>query len=228
MPNWFKMHKLFTWLKSAREPLSFYRSTPEPSKNIEKSLQDRILQACSGSDVSTTRNLLDEWHHMLFQHTAESGTVETLEHLLHRYGTTPELQQRMLELAAKHCNVPVFAFLLHQEPEPVIDDAVRGEAIIGGVEIWKLIADRRPELLKWDFGEKGDLITFAALMNQTAVLEYFLAAGLDPNDSHFFVSQTFHVIQKMPNIKPEIVDLMRKYGATDEKAAAANKKWRCL
>ncbi|KAL8870263.1 MAG: hypothetical protein Q9174_003650 [Haloplaca sp. 1 TL-2023] len=222
------MNKLMSWLRSARESFGFNRSVPVPSESIEVSLQDRIFEACSGPDISTTRNLLDGWQQMLFQHTAKSGNVETLEHLCHRYGTTPDLQQRMLEVAARHGNAPVFAFLLHQDPEPVIDDAVRGEAIVGGVEIWKIIVDHRPELIRWDFGEKGDLITFAALSNQAAVLEYFLDAGLDPNDSHFFVSQTFHVIQKLPNIKPEIVDLMRKYGATDEKATAANKKWRGL
>ena len=165
---------------------------------------------------------------MLFQHTAESGTVENLEHLLHRYGTTPELQQDMLERAAKHANVPVFAFLLHQDPEPVITDAVRSEACCGGVKIWKLILDHRPELIRWDWGEKGDLIMAAAWLNNAPLLEFFLAAGLDPNESHFFVSQTFIAFQKFPHVKPEIIDLMRKYGATEEKALAAKEKWRKL
>lgn len=170
--------------------------------------------------------LLDEWHELLFRQAAKLGSVEVLQQLLDRYGTTAVLNQLMLEQAAQHGNAAVFRFLLQQQPEAMISDDVRSNALEGGVEIWKVILDHKPELINYDFGEKGDLLAMATLMNNVPLLRFFLAEGLDPNNSRLFTKPIIDVASATPSVKPEILDLLLQYGATVEKSLAANKEWR--
>lgn len=195
-------------------------------ENLEGSLQDRIWGACADEDGSRIHTLLDEWHESLFTQVAKTGSVEILQHILDRYGTTAELNQLMLEQAAQHGNAPVFKFLLQQRPEPVITDDVRVKALEGGVEIWKAILDHKPEFINYDFGEKGDLLAMATLMNNVPLLQFFLERGLDPNKSQFFIQPTIDFASTTPGIKPEILDLLIQYGATKEKSQKATNEWR--
>jgi hypothetical protein len=196
------------------------------TKTLKGSLQDLILGACADQDGSRMHTLLDEWHELLFRQVAKFGRVEILQQLLHRYGTTDALNQLMLEQAAQHGNAAVFRFLLQQQPEAVISDDVRSNALVGGVEIWKVILDHKPELINYDFGEKGDLLAMATLMNNIPLLRFFLTAGLDPNNSRLFTKPIIDVALAAPSVKPEILDLLVLYGATKEKSLTANKKWR--
>ncbi|KAI4175536.1 MAG: hypothetical protein LQ346_008057 [Caloplaca aetnensis] len=202
------------------------RNTPVRPKGCEGSLQDQILGACSDKDVSRMHTLLDEWHELLFSQAARSGSVDILQQLLDRYSTTGALNQLMLEQSAQHGNAAVFSFLLHQQPEPVISDKVRSNALDGGVEIWKAIVDHKPELINYDFGEKGHPLAMAAMMNNAPLLRFFLEAGLDPNNSRFVMTPIIDIASTTPSIQPEILDLLLQYGATKEKSMAATKKWR--
>lgn len=202
------------------------RNTPVRPKGFEGSLQDRILGACSDSDASRMNTLLDEWHELLFSQAAKSGSVDISKQLLGRYSTSAALNQLMLEQAAQHGNAPVFSFLLQQQPEPVISDKVRSDALDGGVEIWKAIVDHKPELINYDFGEKGHPLAMAAMMNNAPLLRFFLEAGLDPNNSRFVKTPIIEIASTTPSIKPEILDLLLQYGATKEKSLAATKEWR--
>lgn len=199
---------------------------PIPPENLQGSLQDRILGACADENGSRIPTLLDEWHEVLFRQAAKLGSVEILQHILDRYGTTAELNQLMLEQAAQHGNAPVFNFLLQQRPEPVISDGVRSKALEGGVEIWKVILDHNPEFINYDFGEKGDLVAMATLMNNVPLLRFFLARGLDPNKSRFFIQPIIDFASTTPWIKPEVLGLLIQYGATKEKSQKANNEWR--
>ncbi|KAI4114071.1 MAG: hypothetical protein LQ345_005046 [Seirophora villosa] len=129
----------------------------------------------------------------------------------------------MLEQAAQHGNASVFEFLPKQQPEPVISDKVRSHALEGGVGIWKAILDHKSGLIDYDFGEKGDPLAMAALMNNIPLLRFFLEAGLDPNNSRFFTAPIIDVASTNPSINPEILTLLLQYGATKEKSLAANK-----
>ncbi|KAL8771462.1 MAG: hypothetical protein Q9209_003132 [Squamulea sp. 1 TL-2023] len=202
------------------------RIIPTSPKVPEGSLQALILGACHDADVSIMDALLDQWHKLLFRHVAETGSPEILQHLLDRYGTTPVLNQLMLEEAAQHGNAAVFRYLLQHQPDTAITDSVRSNALQGGVEIWKVIHDHQPELLNRDFGEKGDLIAMATLMNNVPLLHFFLAVGLDPNKSRFFMSPIIDVASANSSIQPEILELLLRYGVTKEKSLSANEKWR--
>lgn len=191
-----------------------------------KSLQEQILEACSGKDAPKLRSLLEGWHELLLKQAAGSGSVEIAQQLLDQYGTTKALKQLMLEEAAQQGNVEVFRFLLQQRPDAEISDNVRSYALEGGVEIWKAILDHRPELINYDFGEKGDLISMAVLMNNVPLLAFFLVNGLDPNKSHFFSKPIIDVATTNPAIKREVLDLLVQHGATREKSLGTNKVWR--
>lgn len=222
-------HEMISFLTTLlhKRPKSFMpsRNTPMRPPTLERSLLDSILEACADKDVPRMHTLLEEWHEVFFRQVAKSGSVEILQHGLGRYGTTAAQNQLMLEQAAQHGNAAVFGFLLQQQPEPVISDLVRSNALEGGVEIWQLILDHRPELINYDFGEQGDLLTMATLMNNVPLLRFFLAAGLDPNKSRLFTKPIFEVALETPTTtKPEILELLLQYGATKEKSLMANKK----
>ncbi|KAL9013246.1 MAG: hypothetical protein Q9173_002052 [Seirophora scorigena] len=202
------------------------RNTPVRPQPSEGSLHDRILGTCSDKDATRIHILLDEWHQLIFRQAAKAGSVEILQQFLHRYSTTAVLIQLMLEQAAQHGNPSIFKFLLKQQPEPVISDKVRSNALEGGVDIWNAILDHKPELIDYDFGEKGDPLAMAALMNTIPLLQFFLEAGLDPNNSRFFDAPIIDVASMNPSINPEILDLLLQYGAIKEKSLAANKKLR--
>ena len=189
-------------------------------------LQAQILETCSGKDASKLRSLLNEWHERLMKQAARSGSVEIVQQLFDRYGTTKALNQIALQEAAQHGNVGVFSFLLRQQPDVEISDDVRSYALEGGVEIWKAILEHSPELIEYDFGEKGDLISMAVLMNNVPLLTFFLANGLDPNESHFFGKPIIDVATKDSAIRPEVIDLLVQHGATREKSQLANKAWK--
>ena len=212
--------------RTCRESVMPIPDPPMHPQSLEGSLQDRILRACAEENVSRIHTLLDEWHELLFRQAAKLGNVEILQQLLDRYGTTAELNQLMLEQAAQHGNTPVFKFLLQHQPEAVISDDVRSNALEGGVEIWTVILNHKPELINYDFGEKGDLLAMATLMNNVPLLQFFLAQGLDPNKSRLFAKSIIDVASASPSIKPEILDLLVQYGATQEKSRTANKNWR--
>lgn len=202
------------------------RNTITRPKTREGSLQDLILGACADKDDTAMHTLLDEWHELLFRQAAKLGSVEILQQLLDRYGTTALLNQLMLKQAAQHGNAAVFRFLLQQQPEAVISDDVRLNALEGGVEIWKVILDHQPELINYDFGEKGDLLAMATMMNNVPLVGLFLAKGLDPNNSRLFTKPIIDVVSANSSIKPEILDLLLQYGATKEKSLKANREWR--
>lgn len=204
---------LSTWLETFR-------------KSIISTLREQILEACAGKDVPKLRSLLEGWHELLLKQAARSGNVEIIQQLLDQYGTTDALNQCMLKEASQQGNVDIFRFLLQQRPDAEISDDVRSCALEGGVEIWKAILDHSPELINHDFGEKGDLISMAVLMNNVPLLTFFLANGLDPNKSHFFSKPIIDVATTNPAIERKVLDLLVQHGATREKSLTANKAWR--
>lgn len=198
-----------------------------PAPNMStSSLQEQILEACSGEDAPKLRSLLERWHELLLKQAAGSGSLEIVQQLLNQYGTTKAVSSLMLQEAAQHGNVEVFRFLLQQRPDNQISDDVRSYALEGGVEIWKAILDHNPELINYDFGEKGDPISMAVMMNNVPLLTYFLANGLDPNKSHFFSKPIIEVAITNSAIKREVLDLLVQHGATREESLMANKLWR--
>ena len=217
---------LRNWLETFRKPvMSTFCTLPSPEMSTT-SLQDQILEACAGKDASRLRSLLERWHERLLKQAAGSGCVEIVQQLFDQYGTTEALNQIVLKEAAQQGNVEVFRFLLQQWPDTEISDDVRSYALEGGVEIWKAILDHSPELINYDFGEKGDLISMAVLMNNVPLLTFFLVNGLDPNKSHYFTKPIIEVATTYSAIKREILDLLVQHGATREKSLVANKVWR--
>ena len=196
------------------------------SKKSIPSLQEQILDACSGSDVPKLQNLIEAWDEQLLKTAAGSGSIEIVQQLRGRYSTTESLNQIMLGAAAQKCNVEVFKFLLQQGGIAGISDHVRSLALEGGVEIWKAILDYNPELINYDFGEKGDPISMAVLMNNAPLLAFFLDQGLDPNKSRLFSKPIIDVATSKPPVKKEVLDLLVQHGATREKSRAANQAWR--
>ncbi|KAL8827443.1 MAG: hypothetical protein Q9170_007009 [Blastenia crenularia] len=211
-----------TWLGRFRGYIISVRCTEKASQNSTDSLQEQILEACSGTDTSKLKSLLENWHQVLLKPAARSGSIGIVQEPIDQYGITKALDQLMLQEAARRGNVEVFRFLLQQRPDAEINDDVRSYALEGGLEIWKAILDHSPKLINYDFSEKGDLISMTVLMNNVPLLSFFLANGLDPNESRFFGKPVIDVATTNPAIKPGVLDLLLEYGATREKSLTAS------
>lgn len=177
-------------------------------------------------DAPRLRVLLDDWQTTLAKHAAGSGSIEIIKLLLAGHEDNQKIHQLMLESSAKYGNVDVLQYLLQAYPSIEISDDVRSAALEGGVEVWKALLTHSPGLIDRDFGEKGDLISMTALMNNVSLLTFFLEEGLDPNKSRFFTRSILDVVTGDVGIKPEIIDLLVKFGATPEKSAEANEAWK--
>lgn len=190
------------------------------------SLQDQIRKACADQDSQQLTIFLDEWHETIMKEAVKSGSVEILQQVIDRYGTSLTLNQKMLRESTEHDRVEIFKFLLQQSARPEITDEVRLCALNGSPGLWKTIFDERPALMDYDFGEKGDMLGMAVLSNNAPLVAFFLTQGFDPNQGRFFASPIFKVASTSAHIKPEILQLLIQYGATEEKSLAANKDWR--
>ena len=120
-------------------------------------------------DAPRLRVLLDDWQIMLAKHAAGPGSIEIIELLLAGHEDNQKIRQLMLESAAKYGNVDVLQYLLQAYPSIEISDDVRSAALEGGVEVWKALLTHSPGLIERDFGEKGDLISMTALMNNVSL-----------------------------------------------------------
>lgn len=190
------------------------------------SLHSEILDACAGDDASVVDRLLVRWEEMVLKQAAGSGGVGVVQYLLEKTRPALPLVQKMLAAAAQNGNASVFRHLLQYDTNIQITDEVRSCALDGGVDIWKAILAHDPSLIKWDFGEKGDLLSMTAIANNVPLLSFFLNQGLDPNQSHFFSKPLLEVVTNNSMIKSEIVGLLVEHGATTEKSTRANRLWK--
>ena len=206
---------------------SFLQLSPVPMTGTP-SLQEEILEACSGKDVANLRSLLEGWHNLLLKQAGGSGGVDIVQQLLDQYGVTEPQKQLLLVEAAQKGNAEVFRFLLQQWPSYPINKDLRSKALDGGVEIWKAILDHSPKLINYTFGHVGNLVTIAVTGKDVPLLKLFLDKGLDPNESHFFTKPIFIYASEDKTMKKEILDLLVEYGATTEKSLAAYRSIRGL
>ncbi|KAL9036555.1 MAG: hypothetical protein Q9214_006082 [Letrouitia sp. 1 TL-2023] len=212
-------------LDSERRAVGGTVRTQSKSEMSTKSLQDQILGACSNRKPQELRALLDEWHELLLREAIRSNSVEVVQHVIDRYGTTKKLDQMMLKESAQHDCAAVFRCLLQREPKPDITDEVRLSALSGGPQLWEVIFDHRPELKDYDFGEKGDMLGMAVLNNNVPLVTFLLQQGMDPNKGRFFGSPILTAASTNAQTKPEILNLLVQHGATEEKSLAANNAW---
>ena len=215
------------WLKPFRRPTEPAPDMPMDSNMPSPALLDQILKTCSDRDEAKLGTLLDEWHGVIMKAAVCSASIGIVQQVIDRYGTNQTLNQTMLKESAQRADVDMFNFFLIQQPSPSINDAVRLGALDGGgVDVWKAIWDSRPELIEWDFGEKGDMIGMAVMSNNTSLLSFLLERGFDPNEGRVWASSAFDVATKTAQTDPKIRDLLITHGATAEKSMAANKAWR--
>ena len=214
---------LVRWLEPCRRVIASTHKAVNGSGPAKTITQDQLMEACAQTDTSQLIALLDEWHRALFIHTAESGSAESLQHLLDRYGIANAPCQTMLEQAAEKGNVATFRMLLQQEHQirPIISLDVRMKAVAGGLEIWWAIYDHQPKLIQYRFGHHGNLLSLATRSDNPELVQFCLEHGMDPNsyESGFLGVKPIMVIAaEWPSIRPEILDLLVKYGATKEKS----------
>lgn len=135
--------------------------------------KDRLLDACSRSDIQAIESLLaerDEKLHpeddgfiqSLLSKAVASNQAETLVFLLQRYPEFPKKQQTLI---------------------PVHDSIFTNGARL---PVYKVLVERYPFLKDWDFGHLADHLGFAASNDDFEFVEYLLENGADAASARFF------------------------------------------
>ncbi|MCJ1364703.1 hypothetical protein MMC16_003818 [Acarospora aff. strigata] len=153
-------HSLNTEKPRDRAPM------PKPSSIIQgdmSTLKDKILSACSGGDLPKLEALLST------QNTMNNHSALPL--------------QLMLQEAAEKGHVTVVSYLLDSNPAFEINSYLAYHAAWGGVEVYKLLLSRKPEIIKWGFGHYGDAVIVAVKSQNADLLYFLLNNGADPGYS---------------------------------------------
>jgi len=113
------------------------------------SLQDKIVSACSGNDITKLQSLLDRQDRLILQEAANSETVDAIRYLLDLNSAMEDAEQLALESAAASGNVAVLRYFLKRKPTlDVISQSLRYEAIQGGVKIWRVLLQHNHDLIE--------------------------------------------------------------------------------
>jgi len=155
--------------------------------------QDQILAACKAGDVEELRSLLN-------------GLDGTGRH-------DPALFKKMLQTAAKSCQLSAVQYLISQNPPFTIDrETGLAVATSGSVEIYKALHAIDPNVISLHFGHTGDPITMAVSSGNVPVLAFLLEKGADPNAGRY-LSRWSPIALAAQGSSDGIILLLMKHGA---------------
>ena len=182
---------------------------PNPHNNLPRMAEARMQQR--GFSVLT----LEESH----LNACGTGDLERLEYLLNTYGHHASLKKRCLEKAAAKSQLNVMRYLLESNPAIEIDSWTAWSAAWGGLDAYKLLHSKHPDIPQWYFGHHGNAVHVATKWRDSALLEYLLEHGLDPGrnlaeDSDCRAGPLTPMDNAaLTSVEPDIAKILVKYGA---------------
>lgn len=139
-------------------------SRPSTSSQEERSaLNDELFDACSSGDLPALKLLLNK-HDALDTHDAPP-------------------MQLMLQKAAEKSHATVLAFLLDSNPKIATDSHLASSAAWGGMEVYKFLLSKNPDIINWNFDHFGDAVIIAVKTQNIPFLRFLLDNGADPGRS---------------------------------------------
>lgn len=132
-------------------------------EDVGSTLKDKLLDACSRGNLPELKLLLSEQD--------AKGTHSA------------PLVQLMLQTSAKNGHVGVVAFLLDSNPTIEIDIDLAYYAAWGGMEVYKLLLSKDPNVIKWRYDRYGDAVIVAVSSQNIDFLRFLLDNGADPGRS---------------------------------------------
>lgn len=115
-----------------------------------------------------------------YLNACETGDLERLVYLLKTYSPDASMKKRCLEKAAAKSQLNVMRYLLDSNPSIEIDSWTAWYAAWGGLDAYKLLHSKHPDIPHWYFGHHGNAVHVATRRRDGALLEYLLEHGLDP------------------------------------------------
>lgn len=135
----------------------------DPSQEERSALKDRLLDVCSRGDLAELKSLLSK--------EGATGTQNA------------PFIQLMLQKAAEKSHATVVAFLLDANPQIAIDVYLARSAAWGGIEVYKLLLSKNPDIISWKFDHFGDAVIAAVKTQNIRFLRFLLDNGADPGRS---------------------------------------------
>ena len=151
--------------------------------------------------------------------TCAIGDLDRLRHLLITCDADASLKKRCLEKAALEGQLDIMRYLLDSSPLIEIDSWAAWYAAWGGLEAYKLLHSKYPDIIHWYFGHHGNAVHIATRRRDAALLEYLLEHGLDPGwslveDSDCRAGPLMPIDNAaLTSTTPEIAQILVKHGA---------------
>lgn len=172
----------------------------KPSAVMSPSTTTPLTDVISLNSPPTLRELLENQDLEIFTAIARSGTPEMADYMLSRSTISEDHTQRidfpsptkhplqfLVRQSAYYSNVPLFRYLLSQNPfmitgyenanvQAILKAAISG----GGIPIWEVLLEYNSGFKEVEFhGHHGYVIEFVAESENFELLEYLLKMGTD-------------------------------------------------
>ncbi len=155
--------------------------------------QEQILAACKDGDVEELRSLLNGLD--------GAGRQD------------PDLFKKMLQSAARSCQLSAVQYLISQNSSFTIDrETGLAVATSGSIEIYEALYAIDPNVISLHFGHTGDPITIAVSSSNVPVLAFLLEKGADPNAGRY-LSRWSPIALAAQGSSEGIIPLLMKHGA---------------
>lgn len=192
------------------------------------SANDPLTHAVSTNDLPALRTLLEKQDSELFAQVAKNGTAETAAYLLSRHSVPEDYSQYvpapspthnptqyLICESARYGNCDLFRYLLTEYP-PFLSGANRRNlerllviAMVGGVDIWKIILEYKPHLKDYEFsGHQGCVLEMALRLGpHKDLLEFLLKEGADTDRAGDPVLESF----RRMGAESDVLEMVRNY-----------------
>lgn len=170
---------------------------------------------------------LDKRDEQLLSKAAQHASVSAIQFLLSRLPIAdPKAEKIVLENSAVAGNVAVFRYMLHRHSSPHLTETLRSYAVTGGVAIWEVLLEFKPECINWPIGEKGDALGLAVERRNLDLVRFLLLHAPNVEESNVMgvpvltyakhSGQNSRTYSRKP-VSPEIIDLLENYHAKMER-----------
>ncbi|KAL8781354.1 MAG: hypothetical protein Q9213_006043 [Squamulea squamosa] len=175
----------------------FFFSQPNPKGEIVP-LSSDLQSACLASSPTDIQRLIIRQEQYLLDSSAQNPNIKVAMFYLSRlhpstlYQGSDTLRRRpdsftpaqyLLERAACHGNAALVRHLLATYPDLDLKSQTLGlNALTGGIEIWKALVEKEPDLKNMHYGHSGSVVEKCVFYDHPEILRFLLEQGAKVED----------------------------------------------
>ncbi|KAJ5173308.1 hypothetical protein N7492_005901 [Penicillium capsulatum] len=160
-------------------------------------------------------NAINQDYQHRLAHAARHASVTEIDNLLDQVSPhLPTAEQILLQKSALAGNPNVFKHILQRNPQAIFTEDIRYYAVTGGVAIWQVLLDEKPECVNWDIGYHGDALGLAVSRKNAPLVRFLLNHGADIHRSNVVGLPVLEFAMGR-NIDEDIIQLLIQRGGAE-------------